>query len=57
MDRDKNAKLNDVKVISKVIERSKDVPIENLQNFILYSINVFPRCLNKDNYNCFDSNY
>ncbi|GAA5798579.1 hypothetical protein HPULCUR_003984 [Helicostylum pulchrum] len=36
IERENGPKLSDVKVTSKVIERSKDVPIEHLQNFIQY---------------------
>lgn len=32
----------------RVIEGSEDVPVEHLQNFIQHSINVFPKCLNKE---------
>lgn len=48
-DRVKRGKLSDVETLtSRVIEGSKDVPIENLQNFIQYSIDIFPKCLNKE---------
>lgn len=50
----KAPKLSKVEVTLKVIEKSKNVPIEHLQSFIQYSINIFPRCLNKENYRCYD---
>lgn len=47
-DRVKRDKLIDVETLtSRVIEGSKDVPIEDLQNFIQHSIDIFPKCLNK----------
>ena len=47
-DRVKRDKLSDVETLtSRVIEGSKDVPIEHLQNFIQHSIDIFPKCLNK----------
>ena len=49
MDRVKRGKLSDVETLTfKVIEGSKDVPIENLQNFIQHSIDIFPERLNKE---------
>ncbi|KAI9247243.1 hypothetical protein EDC94DRAFT_626141 [Helicostylum pulchrum] len=45
----KRGKLSDLETLtSRVIEGSKDVPIENSQNFIQHSIDVFPKCLNKE---------
>jgi transposase len=42
-------KLKDVETLtSRVIEESEDVPLEQLQHFIQYSINCFPKCLNKE---------
>lgn len=48
-DRVKRGKLSDLETLtSRVIEGSKGVPIENSQNFIQHSIDVFPKCLNKE---------
>jgi transposase len=48
-DRVKRGKLSDVETLtSRVIEGSKDVLIENLQNFIQHSIDIFPKCLNRE---------
>lgn len=45
----KRGKLSDVETLtSRVIEGSKDIPIKNLQNFIQHSIDIFPKCLNKE---------
>jgi hypothetical protein len=30
------------------IEGSEDVPVEHIQNFVQHSIDVFPKCLNKE---------
>ncbi|KAG1091888.1 hypothetical protein G6F42_019328 [Rhizopus arrhizus] len=32
----------------RIVEGSKNVPLECIQNFIQHSINVFPKCLNKE---------
>lgn len=32
----------------RIIEGSENVPLEHIQNFIQHSINVFPKCLNKE---------
>ncbi|KAI8878242.1 hypothetical protein K501DRAFT_277712 [Backusella circina FSU 941] len=45
----KRGKRNDVDTLtSRVIEGSEDVSIEHLQNFIQHSIDIFPKCLNKE---------
>lgn len=33
---------------SRVIEGSEDVSVEHIQDFIQYSIDVFPKCFNKE---------
>lgn len=35
-------------LFSRLTEGSEDVPVEHIQNSVQYSINVFPRCLNKE---------
>ncbi|ORE09396.1 hypothetical protein BCV72DRAFT_193928, partial [Rhizopus microsporus var. microsporus] len=48
-DRVERGKLKDVETFSsRVIEGSKNDPVENLQNLIQYSINFSPKCLNKE---------
>lgn len=48
-DRVRREKLKDTETLSsRIIEGSEDVPIEHLQNFIQQSINVLPKCLNKE---------
>lgn len=53
-DRVKRGKLSNVETLtSKVIEGSEDVPIEHLQNFIQYSIDIFPKRLSKEHLSLF----
>lgn len=48
-DRVKRNRLSDVETLtSRVIEGSEGAPVEHLQNFIQHSINVFPKCINKE---------
>ncbi|KAG1626021.1 hypothetical protein G6F44_012543 [Rhizopus delemar] len=48
-DRVKRGKLTDAETLSSgIIEGSEDIPVEHLQSFIQHSINVIPKCLNKE---------
>ena len=48
-DRIRRSELIDAETLSsRVIEGSEDVPVEHIQNFIQHSIDVFPKCVNKE---------
>ncbi|KAG1049586.1 hypothetical protein G6F43_008094 [Rhizopus delemar] len=48
-DRIRRSELVDAETLSsRVIEGIEDVPVEHRQNFIQHSIDVFPKCLNKE---------
>ncbi|ORE19986.1 hypothetical protein BCV71DRAFT_176693, partial [Rhizopus microsporus] len=52
-DRVRREKLIDTETLSsRVIEGSEDIPVEHIQNFIQHSINVIPKCLNKEQNLC-----
>lgn len=48
-DRINKSELIDAEILcSRVLEDSEDIPVEHMQNFIQHSIDVFPKCLNKE---------
>ena len=48
-ERVRREKLKDTETLSsRIIGGSEDVPVEHIQKFIQHSINVIPKCLNKE---------
>ncbi|KAI8885086.1 hypothetical protein K501DRAFT_180799, partial [Backusella circina FSU 941] len=45
----RRGELTDTETLfSRVIEGNKDIPVKHIQNFVQHSIDVFPKCLNKE---------